>query len=89
MAPRRGKKRAAKEKATAKAAKQKEEKRAARYRSKAPNAFTTRRDRALAQRLYLIDREDTTTEEAGIANVFKCLGSTGNVCTFAPFSILL
>ncbi|ESK82324.1 hypothetical protein Moror_2236, partial [Moniliophthora roreri MCA 2997] len=54
------------------------EKRLARYRSKCPNAISDRLDRALGQRLFLLNRQ---REEGELKEVFTITGSTGNVYT--------
>lgn len=56
----------------------KPEKRAARFRSSCPQAISQRIERALHQRLYLINQTDESKEGA-LCKKFAVLGSTGNV----------
>ena len=56
-----------------------EEKRVARLRSAPTADIAVRIERALSQRLYLIEQSDISSEEEGLQRRFAVLGSTGNV----------
>jgi hypothetical protein len=47
------------------------ETREARYRSKCPKAIQQRLERALVQRLYLIDREDKVDRDGRVGALFS------------------
>lgn len=57
------------------------ETRGARFRSSCPKSLAERMDRALSQRLYLVQRQMDESNEIPVSCEFNVLGSTGNVYT--------